>query len=141
MSDNEMTVTDFTNMQVKELSIYKEDDEIIKRQEKDSKSSTNKIEIDTKKYRPYKQNQVIDNTIRELTNYKQLDIFDNAISINKSRSSTFELTIERYTELEDYLSKELYSDGKANQSAGKLLDSFLIAMHKRALIHQQQYCL
>lgn len=125
---NEMTVADFTNMQVKELSIYKEDDEIIKKQEKDSKSSTNKIEIDTKKYRPYKQNQVIDNTIRELTNYKQLDIFDNAISINKSRSSTFELTIERYTELEEYLSKELYSEGKANQSAGKLLDSFLIAM-------------
>ncbi len=82
----------------------------------------------TGRYKPYKQNQVIDNTIRELTNYKQLDMFDNAISTNKSRTSVFELTIEKYSELEDILSKELYDNGKANQSAGKLLDSFLISM-------------
>lgn len=111
-----------------ELKIYKEDDLIIKKQEKESESSSNKLDIDTKRYRPYKQNQVIDNTIRELTNYKQLDMFDNAIATNKSRTSVFELTIERYAELEEYLSKELYDNGKANQSAGKLLDSFLISM-------------
>ena len=111
-----------------ELKIYKEDDLIIRKQEKESESSSNKLDIDTKRYRPYKQNQVIDNTIRELTNYKQLDMFDNAIATNKSRTSVFELTIERYAELEEYLSKELYDNGKANQSAGKLLDSFLISM-------------
>ena len=76
-----------------ELKIYKEDDLIIRKQEKESESSSNKLDIDTKRYRPYKQNQVIDNTIRELTNYKQLDMFDNAIATNKSRTSVFELTI------------------------------------------------
>ena len=82
----------------------------------------------TGKYKPYKQNRVIDNTIRELTNYKQLDIWDNAVSVSVSRATIFELKIDKYTELEEYLSKELYNDHKANQSAGKLLDSLLIAL-------------
>ena len=125
---NKMSVAELSKTKINELSIYKKDDQIIKKQEKESESSSNKLDIDTKRYRPYKQNQVIDNTIRELTNYKQLDMFDNAIATNKSRTSVFELTIERYAELEEYLSKELYDNGKANQSAGKLLDSFLISM-------------
>ena len=82
----------------------------------------------TGRYKPYKQNRIIDNTIRELTNYKQLDMWDNAVSVSMSRTSVFELQIQKYTELEEYLSKELYNEGKANQSAGKLLDSHLIAL-------------
>lgn len=82
----------------------------------------------TERYKPYKQNQLIDNTIRELANYKQLDIWGNAFSKNETRTTTFELTIENYTDLEEFLSKDLYINNKANQSAGKLLDSFLISM-------------
>ncbi len=111
-----------------ELKTYKENDLIIKKQEIVSRSLANKFSIDTKKYRPYKQNQIIDNTIKELNNHKQLDMFNNAITTSKSKTSIFELTIERYAELEEYLSKELYDNGKASQSVGKLLDSLLIAM-------------
>ncbi len=84
--------------------------------------------IDPKRYKPYKQNQLLDNIIRELPNYKQLDMFGNASSINKNRTTNFELIIENYKELEEKLSKALYSNGKANQSAGKLLDSLLISL-------------
>ena len=59
----------------------------------------------TGRYKPYKQNRIIDNTIRELTNYKQLDMWDNAVSVSMSRTSVFELQIQKYTELEEYLSK------------------------------------
>ena len=85
----------------------------------------------TGRYKPYKQNRVIDNTIRELANYKQLDMWDNAVSVNVSRTAVFELQIQKYTELEEYLSKELYNEGKANQSAGKLLDSLLISLAEK----------
>lgn len=80
------------------------------------------------RYKPYKQNQLIDNTIRELANYKQLDMWGNASSKNETRTTTFELTIENYRDLEEFLSKDLYINNKANQSAGKLLDSLLISM-------------
>ena len=38
------------------------------------------------------------------------------------------MRVDKFTELEEYLSKELYDSGRANQSAGKLLDSLLIAL-------------
>lgn len=82
----------------------------------------------TGRYKPYKQNRVIDSTIRELTNYKQLDMWDNAHTTAISQSTIFELRVDKFTELEEYLSKELYDSGRANQSAGKLLDSLLISL-------------
>lgn len=87
---------------------------------------SNKELVATGRYKPYKQNNLIDNTIKELINYKQLDLWGNAFSKQETRNSVFELTIENYIELEEYLSKELFINQKANQSAGKLLDCLMI---------------
>lgn len=59
-----------------------------------------------------------------------MSIFDGSATtnLNSKRKQEFVLTIEKFEELENMLSKELYNNHKANQSAGKLLDGFLIKM-------------
>lgn len=109
----------------------------VKEEERTRSNKENMSLIEPTGYKPYKQSQLLDNIIRELPNYKQLDMFGNATSINVSKSTTFELTIENYEELEEELSKALYSNGKVNQSAGKLLDSLLITMSEEGFTTPQ----
>lgn len=82
------------------------------------------------KYRLIKQNQISDNISKGLLEPKQLSIFDNSATtnLNTKKRQEFVLTIEKFDELENILSNELYNNLKANQSAGKLLDGFLIKM-------------
>ena len=86
--------------------------------------------IDKVKYKPLKQNQISDNITKGLLEPKQLSIFDGSATtnLNTKKKQEFVLTIEKFEELENILSNELYNNHKANQSAGKLLDSFLIKM-------------
>lgn len=87
--------------------------------------------IDNKKrYLPIRQNQISDNITKGLLEPKQLSIFDGSATtkIDTKQKQEFVLTIEKFEELENILSNELYTNNKANQSAGKLLDSFLIKM-------------
>lgn len=92
--------------------------------------------IDKKRYRPLKQNQISDNITKGLLEPKQLSIFDGSASTNLDtrKKQEFVLTIEKFEELENILSNELYNNHKANQSAGKLLDSFLIKMTENGFI-------
>ena len=55
----------------------------------DAKENKTAEILATGRYKPYKQNRVIDNTIRELANYKQLDMWDNAVSVNVSRTAVY----------------------------------------------------
>ena len=84
--------------------------------------------IDKSKFKAYKQNMIIDNTIKELVNFKQIDILGNATSKQETKKEKFELVIEEYVDLQEVLSKALYNEGRANQSAGKLLDCLLIKL-------------
>lgn len=86
--------------------------------------------VDTTKYRPLRQNQINDNIIKGLLEPKQLSIFDGSATtqLDPKKKQEFTLTIENFEDLEKVLSNELYNSHKANQSAGKLLDSFLIKM-------------
>lgn len=92
--------------------------------------------IDKTKYRTMKQNQITDNISKGLADYKQLDLWGNATTLpTNKRKQEFSLTIEKFEELENQLSKELYDKNKANQSTGKLLDSFLIKMTENGFLN------
>ena len=108
-------------------------DNLIIEQVLKEETSNNNIEankIDKIKYKPLKQNQISDNITKGLLEPKQLSIFDGSATtnLNTKKKQEFVLTIEKFEELENILSNELYNNHKANQSAGKLLDSFLIKM-------------
>ena len=84
--------------------------------------------IDKTKYRAMKQNPITDNISKTLLDNKQLDFFGNAIvkTTNKRKKQEFTLTIEKFEDLENMISKGLYSNGKVNQSADKLLTALII---------------
>lgn len=103
-------------------------EQVLKEETSSNSIETNKI--DKIKYKPLKQNQISDNITKGLLEPKQLSIFDGSATtnLNTKKKQEFVLTIEKFEELENILSNELYNNHKANQSAGKLLDSFLIKM-------------
>ena len=81
--------------------------------------------IDKTKYKPLKQNQISDNITKGLLEPKQLSIFDGSATtnLNTKKKQEFVLTIEKFEELENILSNELYNNHKTNQSVDKLLVS------------------
>lgn len=84
--------------------------------------------LTTKRFVPYRQNMIVDNTVRGLVDHKQTDMWGTATSTYITRQGKMEVIIEKYVEVEEYLSKELFDSGKVYQSAGKLLDCFLISL-------------
>ena len=54
--------------------------------------------------------------------------FGNAQVSFENTTTQFQLIIRNYTELKPYLSKSLYSNGKVNETAGKLLECLIIRL-------------
>lgn len=52
--------------------------------------------------------------------------FGNAQAFFENTTTQFQLTIKNYTKLKPYLSKNLYRNGKVNETAGKLLECLII---------------
>lgn len=84
--------------------------------------------IDLSKYLPYKQSQIVDNTVKALLGHKIINNFGNAVIEFPSSSGIFTLTIENYADLKGYISKEKYANGMVNQTVAKLFETLLIKM-------------
>ena len=92
-----------------------------------------KLQMDTdnnnfENYMKYQQSQIIDNTISCLLSPKSLDELGNAIAILSNSSTNFTLKIKDYRLLEPYISRDLFKYGKVKQTAGKLLDCFIVIL-------------
>ncbi|MBR1539657.1 MAG: hypothetical protein IJ629_00450 [Clostridia bacterium] len=79
-------------------------------------------------YMKYHQSQIIDNTISCLLSPKSFDELGNAVATLSNSSTNFLLKIKDYKLLEPYISRDLYKYGKVKQTAGKLLDCFIVKM-------------
>lgn len=78
------------------------------------------------KYRVYRQNQIIDNTVKALLAEKEIDNSGNAVIEMTIPTGTFKLTIQNYAQLKGYISNQKYSKGMVNQTTPKLLEALLI---------------
>lgn len=84
--------------------------------------------IDKTKYKVYRQNQIIDNTVKGLLSEKTIDDFGNAVIDFSTSKGTFTLTIQNYSQLKGHISKQKYKNGKVNQTVPKLFEALLIKM-------------
>lgn len=84
--------------------------------------------IDLTKYKIYRQNQIVDNIVKALLGNKTIDSSGNAVIEFLNATGTITLTIEHYSELEGYISKEKYFNGLVNQTVPKLFEALLVKM-------------
>ena len=84
--------------------------------------------IDLTKYKLYRQNQIVDNIVKALLGNKTIDSSGNAVIEFSIATGVITLTIEHYSELEGYISKEKYFNGLVNQTVPKLFETLLVKM-------------